>query len=133
MRHEVNEDDRKVLDGFAGQQAGVMPIQFVQVDEYTTFRAEYAMDGDDFVLHFFQSPERSKDLNYWLKSFPVVLDTVARSHFQANRPRLVAAYTEEMDSWWLRAHGYANVVDKDAYIRRFLEKLDHTLDTLISK
>jgi hypothetical protein len=132
MKHEVAEADRATLRSMS-TPAGIVPLQFVQVTDYTTFRAEYALDGDDFVLHFFKTPEHAKDVNYWLKGFPVALDAVAREHFQANQPRLVAAYTEEMESWWMRAHNYANVIDKDGYIRRFLDKLDQTLDTLTSK
>lgn len=134
MSHSVSEQDHNTLRSMQAQTpAGVVPLQFVQVNDYTTFRAEYALDGADFVVHFYQTPEHEKDIPYWLKSFPAVLDAVAREHFQANQPRLVAAYTEEMGSWWLRAHDYANILDKDGYIRKFLDKLDQTLDTLTSK
>ena len=133
MKHEVSEQDRAVLESMSQKAAGVSPLQFVQVTDYTTFRAEYAMEGDDFVLHFFKTPEHEQDVAYWLKKFPVVLDTVAREHFQATQPRLVAAYTDEMESWWLRANNYRNLIDKDGYIKRFLDKLDHVLETLISK
>lgn len=133
MKHEVSEQDHKVLDSMNQRAAGVAPMQFIPVTEYNTFRAEYGMEGDDFVLHFFKTPEHEKDVNYWLKAFPVALDTTARTYFQATQPRLVAAYTEEMESWWLRANRYGNIVNKDAYILRFLEKLDQTLETMISK
>ena len=112
---------------------GVQPMCFTKVNEYTSFHAEYSFDGDDLVFHFFISPEHKGDRRYWLETFPLVLDPTARKYFKAEMPRLRAAYTEEMDSWWLRADGYDQILDKHNYCKRFLAKLDQDIDTVISK
>jgi hypothetical protein len=111
--------------------AGVIPLRFIQVGDYTTFLAEYTMDGDDYVVHFFPTEEH-KDVAYWRNTFPSALDAVAQDHFQAKPPKLRAAFTEEMNSWWLRADDYGHVVDKDKFIHRFLDRLDQALDKAIS-
>lgn len=130
MKHNVSEQDKSTLSGLSGKACGIEPIRFVQVGAYTTFSAEYAMEEGDFILHFFLPPELKSPL-YWASLFPQVLDTVARAHFQAGPPRLRAAYTEEVNSWWLRANGYDTVLNKDEYIIRFLDKLDEALDQML--
>ncbi|RPH40307.1 MAG: hypothetical protein EHM87_22445 [Burkholderiales bacterium] len=113
-----------------GQPCGVLPLDFVEVKDYTTFLAEYTMKGQDFVFHFFRSPERAKDFSYWLKVFPVALERVAVEHFQAGYPRVSATYVDDMESWWLGAKGFGTLLDKDGFAHKFLEKLDQMLDTL---
>jgi hypothetical protein len=134
MKPDVADKDRATLDELAQQTCGIQPLVFVKVTEHEGFIAEYGMEGDDYVFHFFlpSEPTRRNDTEYWLKTFPVVLDVVAREHFQATRPRLRAAYTEEMASWWLRADGYGNVLNKDAFARRFLVKMHQALATTSS-
>ena len=62
------------------------------------------------------------------------LERVAPEHFQATQPRLVAKYTEDdgvgnsLDSWWFKAQGYGHVLDLDAYVMKFFEKMDGALD-----
>jgi hypothetical protein len=131
MRHEIAAEDRDTLASITRLTAGVTPLRFIQVGDYTTFLAEYTMDGDDYVVHFFPTEEH-KDVAYWRNAFPSVLDEVAQAHFQAKPPKLRAAFTEEMNSWWLRADDYGHVVDKDKFIHRFLDRLDQALDRAIS-
>ena len=116
----------------AVDQVGVHALEFKSVTDYTTFRAEYSWDGDDLVLHFFRTPEKEGDHNFWLQVFPTALDVAARQYFEAVAPRLRAAFTEEMDSWWMKAKDYGHIIAKDEYVTRFLEKLDQMLDTMSS-
>lgn len=117
----------------------VLPLQFTKVDDYTTFRAEFAIDGDDLVFHFFLPPElesakgpvlQQRIEKYWKDGFPRSLDVVARDFFKAEFPRLKAAYTQELSSWWLRANGFAAVLDAGARARAFIQRLDQALDAL---
>ena len=119
----------------------VLPIQFIKVEEYTTFRAEFAFDGDDIVFHFFLPPEledlqkKGPSINqrvdkYWKDSFPRTLDVVARDFFKVEFPRLKAAYTEELQSWWLRAFGFSDGLDPEARCRMFIARLDQALDAV---
>jgi hypothetical protein len=126
----LTEEDRQGLKSMNSSACGVAPLQFTKVEDYTSFTAEYAWDDGDLVFHFFRAPDH--DAAYWLQKFPSALDPVARQAFKAGPPRLRAAYTDEMDSWWLRAKGYTHLVDKDAFVARFLQKLDQTLDTMSS-
>lgn len=104
--------------------------KFTKVSLYTTFTAEYALIGEDLVFHFFPSPERNKVefTQYWIHNFPKCLDESARQHFDADYPRLVAKYTDELKSWWFKAHGYDHVIDVDAFVARFLKRLDEAID-----
>jgi hypothetical protein len=126
----VSASDAAMLKATSEVACGVRPLQFTKVESYTTFTAEYAWDGGDVVFHFYRAPEHSA--SYWLEKFPTALDPIARDLFQAGPPRLRAAYTDEMDSWWMRANGFSHLVDKDAFISRFLQRLDQTLDTMSS-
>jgi hypothetical protein len=65
---------------------------------------------------------------YWLNMFPTALNEVAQEHFKATSPRLVAKYTEELKSWWLRARGYDHLIDLDGFMGSFAEKLDRRLE-----
>lgn len=117
---------------------GKAVVQYIKVDEYTTFSAEYGMKDKNLVIHFFLPPEQRPSegargllpdvSTYWLKLFPPVLDAVARNHFQADAPRLQAAYTEELHSWWFLAQGYDHLIDLHKYVLGFLEKLDRALE-----
>lgn len=109
---------------------GVAALQFTKVRDYTTFDAEYAVVGDDIVFHFFLPDDQTQvdaHSSYWLKQFPGALEQVAQSYWEATYPRLKAAYTEELSSWWLRCYGFANNGDPELRAQRFLEKLDEAL------
>lgn len=123
-------------------EQGVAALQFTPVDDFTTFRAEYAIVDEDLVFHFFQPPEHVGAIeakqtaleprlnHYWMDSFPRTLDVVARDFFRAESPTLRAAYTEELKSWWLRGFGMAAVATPDARAKLFLQKLDQALDAV---
>lgn len=133
-----NPDDRDALSDLP-----LPTLEFTKVDEYTTFRAEFAVDANDLVFHFFLPPELEEALTrgpaikqrvekYWEDGFARTLDVVARDYFSAEYPQLRAAHVKEygINSWWLRADGMANVPDPDGRCRRFIEKLDQALDAL---
>jgi hypothetical protein len=69
----------------------------------------------------------AKVQSFWIERFPVGLNEVAQDHFKATSPRLQAKYTAEINSWWFRAQGYDHLIDLDAYVLSFLEKLDERL------
>lgn len=103
--------------------------KFKKVDCYTTFLAEYDLIGDDIVIHFFETEEYpASNSRYWLHTFAATLDSFAQDYFNANSPRLVAKYTEELKSWWFKACGYDHLLDLDAFVMRFFEGLDVVLD-----
>lgn len=110
---------------------GVEPMSFTRVEEYTTFVAEYAVEDEDIILHFYpteeMSHEKELDRQYWLRLFPTVLDPVARDFFSADFPRLKACFVPEMGSWWLRAYGLAGL-DPEGRVSRFLDKFDSALE-----
>lgn len=139
---EVTFDDLKSAGGTVIGNVKDAVIQFKQVQAFTTFIAEYAVQDGAYILHFFPPRERyihtgngryqvhGEFLIRWQRSFPAVLSPVAEEYFQATQPRLQAAYTAEMFSWWLKAAGFAERLDPDAYIMRFFEKLDAALDAV---
>lgn len=109
----------------------MLPIRFQVVDSYTTFAAEYAVSDGDIIFHFYPTLEVQKlaePKKYWLEKFPETLDRVAQEHFQAQFPRLKAAYTEEKASWWMRAFGFGMVLEPHQLTHNFFDKLDQTLD-----
>lgn len=106
---------------------GVDPMKFIENDAYTTFRAEHAIDGNDLVFHFFR--HRGLPDKFWKdEGFPQALSDTAMAVFQATYPRLKATYTSEVDSWWMRASGFAVVGLPEERIERFYEKLDEALE-----
>jgi hypothetical protein len=114
-------------------------INFTRVVNYTGFNAEYAWVDDDLVIHFFMPPEATSStsprvapastwLKWWTETFARCLDETAREFFSADYPRLVAKYTEELASWWFRAHGYGSVLVPDVFALEFLRRLDVAID-----
>lgn len=114
-------------------------VKFTQVGDYTTFLAEYACLDGNIVVHFFPPAEAyvgtgearkvvEEYLLYWQRKFPLVLSPVAEDYFKATRPVLTAQYIAEMQSWYLRAGGFANRLDPDSFILGFFERLDAGLD-----
>lgn len=99
---------------------------------FNGFKAEYSLAGDDLVIHFFLPSSRKVTEWYWKDGFAGVLNEVGQEHFQATKPRLVAKYTEEMQSWWLKAQGYGYIIDRDAFVKRFFEKMDEKLGPLLA-
>jgi hypothetical protein len=122
----TTETEAKSLLSNQGDQ-GVQPLQFTRDNTYTTFESEHAFDEDDIVFHFFRATENSGD-TYWKKVFPDVLSDVAQAVFEAGYPRLKAAFTDETDSWWMRANSFANTGLPEERVRRFYQKLDEALE-----
>lgn len=100
-----------------------------------SFKAEHGLVDNNIVIHFFlpeqaktDTPEaRTEWMKYWLERFPEKLDVHARQYFDAEHPRLVVKYTEEMASWYFRGKGYDYLLDAKAYVSKFLSLLDAAL------
>jgi hypothetical protein len=110
---------------------GVSALQFTKVGEYTTFNAEYTFVDNDIVFHFFLPEElehKPGAQEYWKTRFPAALDVASQTFWDANYPRLQAAFTEELNSWWLRCFGFGSIGDPEARVRKFLDKLDKQID-----
>ncbi len=125
------EQAAEAFDGI-GDQLGAEAPNFMQIDCYTTFRAEYAVLDDDLVFHFFANDEINQLPNpwhYWKTTFPKQLEQVAGRYFAAAYPRVRAAYADELASWWLRADGFDHVLDMNEFAHRFLEQLDRALES----
>ena len=124
---------KDVHDGFTADGDGALepkPVEFT-VQEFTCFRCEYALKDRDLIVHFFlpsnvteQTAGRYRD--WWLKTFPLVLDKVAQDYFSAGPPRLAAKYTEEVASWWFKAQGYDHLLDPRGFLAKFLQVLDES-------
>jgi hypothetical protein len=125
-----------VRDVIAEGDLPVLPLTFIAIDGYTTFRAEFAITEGDLVFHFFvtdevqalQSPKK-----YWHELFPQALSDVADKHFNVTFPRLKAAYTPEQASWWMRAVGFGKVLDPHRFSYKFFDALDSALDAAMPK
>lgn len=115
-------------------------LKFIKIEQYTTFRAEYAIDGDDLVFHFFLPPEMNDRMNslpvrkYWLEEFPKVFEPVVFETFKAAPPRVQAKYISDMglNSWWFRAFGFSKGLEPERLCGVFCESLDKGLDQLLS-
>jgi hypothetical protein len=95
---------------------------------YPTFLAEYAVQsGQDIVVHFFLPQGFLGAQDYWTSRFPTALDATAREYFAAERPRLQAKFTQELNSWWFKARGYGHIIDLVGFVRKFFETLDASL------
>jgi len=118
-------------------------IKFKLVKDFTTFEAEYAITQKGIEVHFYLPSEVRPDtekgekladgpVQHWWEgsdgAFPLMLTKVSMEHFQAEFPRLMAKYTDELYSWWFRANGFSNVIDPDALVLKFFDKLDNALD-----
>lgn len=114
-------------------------INFTDVNDYTTFKAEYAWVDGDLIVHFFLTKEMVQAnkteeggplvKQYWLHTFPLGLDKASKEYFQSDSPRLQAKYTDELASWYFRAQNYGDRLDPDLFVESFLEHLDQVLET----
>jgi hypothetical protein len=116
---------------------GVAPVAFTPAPDYTTFRAEFALEGGDIIVHFFLPGDpdaRAGAPTYWTETFPAELERVAKEVFKADYPRLQAQHVSAqdlgIDSWWLRAFGFGHLLDPAALTLRFFERLDVALDAV---
>src|SRR6188768_3206480 len=111
QRVAINQQQQQDSNISLGAIADAVP-RFTAVQLYTTFDAEWALQDENIVVHFFLPKDfRGDASNYWTQRFPTALDAVARAYFSADRPRLQAKYTQELNSWWFRAMSYAHVID----------------------
>ena len=129
---KVEFDSDNVVDA-----DGDMVIHFK--DKFFSFNAEHSVIENNIIIHFFlpsqakqyikgdNNPAEQKWMSYWLKTFPKVLDPLAREYFDAEYPRLQVKYTEEVASWWFKGQGYGDLIDPGKFVRDFLVKLDAAL------
>lgn len=144
----MNQLSSPVQSLMGSHDEAVSVPQFKDVTDFTTFLAQYTMRGADIVVHFYLPDElRGNEASnsakaalsspvvtqYWTAVFPSVLDPVARRYFGVESPRLQAAYTQEVSSWWLRAKNFGHVPDLAAYLQPFFETLDAGLDSLVPR
>jgi hypothetical protein len=114
-------------------------VKFKKVLDYTTFDAEYSLLDGNVVVHFFMPSRSLVTQEYWKDRFADVLTAVAQEHFQATSPRLVAKYAEDdgaggtLNSWWFKAQGYGHLLDPDAFMVKFFDKMDTMLDAHFSQ
>lgn len=125
-----------MVEGTADDVAGAVP-KFERI-QYRMFTAEHAVVNDDLHVHFFL-PEEAGDIEkagareqeswkaYWLETFRDALSPIAKSYFQADKPRLVAKYTPEVASWWFCARGYGDALNPLELARGFERTLDDAL------
>ena len=99
-----------------------------------TFSAEYAIDpvNNDLIYHFYPPLGGIKTM-VWKVDFAVALEAVAIAKFGCTAPRLTAAYTEEMNSWWMRARGFADVGDPILRSQAFFQTLDDAFSKEMEK
>jgi len=120
-------DHGKALGVLGGQDGTLLQdvanaIPKFKQQTYATFKAEYDFQDGVITIHFFL-PERKVTELYWKTLFAQAMEQIGTEHFQATKPRLIAKYTPEMESWWFRAQGYSHIIDIDAYVLRFFERL----------
>jgi len=101
-----------------------------KVENFPNFDAHYALKDGAIIIHFYLPANYKGAAGYWKKTFPDALSNIAPEYFQATAPRLVAAYTEELRSWWLRAKNYDHLLDLDGFILGFFQELDNEIDSL---
>jgi hypothetical protein len=128
--HSVSEEMRHVPAAVCKEPTlAIQPPDFVRCETYAAFVAEVAIIDNDFVFHFYVPAGGASKL-YWEGAFPQYLDSVAQEYFKATAPRLQATLIQDMgiDSWWLRAFGFAaQTLDPDAFIAGFYRRLDEAL------
>lgn len=111
-------------------------IPVFTVRGHERFVAEFAAIDGDLVFHFKLHPDNEARLlesSFWRQTFPEVLSALAQAYFQATYPRLKAAYTEEVKSWWMRAYGFADVPDPTGRADGFLRDLSLALTKIKDK
>ncbi len=111
-------------DPFTQHFPDVPVLQFTRCTDYNTFTAEWAVRDKDLVFHFFTTKEQPR----WSVFFAPSLDKVAQSFFNAGSERLMAVFTDEVNSWMLLARGFAVVGNPAARAEKFFAELDAELD-----
>jgi hypothetical protein len=128
--YEAHEAAEKVSSAPAFQDVGSAVPVFHQVPDYTTYRAEWTILDGDFVIHFFrpEPDDRGFARQYWTGQFPQDLSDTAEQYFRATKPRIFAQYVPELESWYMRARGFASCLDPEGFIGEFFRQLDQRLD-----
>lgn len=105
-------------------------MPFTKVEEYTTFSAEYSDDTDsgDLTIHLYRPEDAPYSDAYFSGKFADVLSVVAIKVFGMQYPQLAAAWTPEVESWWLRARGVGLTGNSEMLCRHFFATLDVALD-----
>lgn len=67
-------------------------------------------------------------LTYWTETFPLRLEPLVKQVFKMEPPRVHAAYTEEVSSWWFIVRGLTTL-DPKALMHLFFVQLDQLLDS----
>lgn len=129
----------------AQEKLRAVMLAFREVELYTTFKAEFAIDAGDIVFHFFKTNEVNNMPNpreYWGNTFAEVIEAVATKVFNTDNTRLKAQHIyddenpyskeEPLDSWWLRAFGFGHLLDPHALALKFLEAMDEGLEAALS-
>lgn len=132
-----HEEAKGALQGLAGSDIGGVADGVPKLTPYDckSFKAEHGLVDGNIVVHFYLPAHAKTDtedarrewMKYWMERFPDKLDITARTYFEAERPRLVVKYTEELASWYFRGQGYAHLLDVGAYVKKFLDLLDEEL------
>ena len=109
-------------------------LQWVKDTTPGSFTAEYTIDAvnNDIVYHFYP-PQAGIPTNLWKVHFAKCLEEVATAKFGVGAPRLRAAYTEELSSWWMRASGFADVGDPALRSQALFQALDDSFSREIEK
>ena len=94
--------------------------------ESERYRAEYFFRDGDLIVHFYP-PDQGPRAGFRHR-IGDALEATAPGYFKAGRPRLEAAYTPELESYWLRASGAGHGADPDALACRYFRELDRALD-----
>lgn len=119
--------------------------RFTTCDRFTTFWAEYRVEGEDYVAHFFPSPEADPAFRtrvYWEQVFPQAMSDVAEQYFHATLPRIFAERVEGVIpstaspetpaslSWYFRARGFALRLQPDEFLVGFFRAIDARVESL---
>lgn len=133
MKDRIDEVVSTAIEDMPTFTEGVPTIQFEKVEGFTTFLAEFGFDGDDIIFHFFPPVEMSSDTKskYWTETFPVALEETALAVFKEGPSRLKAAYVGDygLNSWWLRAFGFASGLMPKELCLTFFDRLDQRIDS----
>lgn len=111
----------------AADDLGVFTKKLIPFDRMTTFSAKWIEENGDITFQFFQTAERP-GRDYWQKHFPIALEKAAMAYFGAGRPTVEAAFVPEAASWWMRTRGFGHVVNLEAFVTAFFEKLDQEIE-----
>jgi len=135
----VSKEDLASMPSATLENVSNATVKFTQVEDYTTFLAEYAFIDGDIVVHLFPPIEQyvktdngarllEEHLLRWQRSFPLVLSPVAEKYFAATRPVLMAQYVPEMTSWYFKAGGFARTLSPKELVLGFFARLDEAVD-----